>query len=508
MLDMQTTRKALILVVLAMMLASARAMAANVPVTVTITKVTNISAGDVFSRPDFFARINIAGASFESPRINNTANIEPGWTFTTTLRQSANPIPIRIEIWDSDTAFEFGDDLVDVDPDVCAGSFWFGCANLITNRPDADTRGLDLDLDLTTRTWKGFSSSPTADASGSGTAETCVEGTESDSAKVCFTIVIGDAVPEVFVVTKTDDTNNKQCLPTDCSLREAVAAASDGDTVIVPDLGRYLLTYKGPSDDPGHLKITQKDLKICGRDEDGGAVILQTVEDRRVFEIHGGASVDMCNLTISGGTAGPSTAVPGHLHGGGIHNHGTATLWNVTISNNKAPYTSVGGGGGFYNAGVANLTNVTISQNTANIGAGGIEGSGTTNLTNTLIANNTGPAGNCTAQGLDPKEGGNLQFPGTTCGTAIPTAPALPISAADTKETYPLRQQGGAIDGGTNTGCPSKDQLGLQRPSDGNNDGNSICDVGAREMPPGITLPVEPEGITMSSSPRSPHPAH
>jgi CSLREA domain-containing protein len=542
---MQTIRKVLVLIVLAWMLASTEAMAAVVPVTVTIATVTNISAGDPLGgAPDFYARVNIAGQIFESLPINDTAIIAPGWTFTASLRTSVlgNLVPIRIEIWDSDDSFGFGPDLVDVDPDLCAGNFPFGlgCSFATVNRPIADTRGLDLTLDPTTGAWKGFSSSPTADAAGGGTTPTCATGTESESATVCFTITVGAPTPEELVVTKLDDTNNGRCLLNDCSLREAVNAAWNGDTVTVPDLGKpYSLTYSRvpsppptPSDEPGHLKITQQNLTICGRD--GGAVIQQTLADTRVIDIHAGASVDICNLTIMGGAAGrTSTAEINHLHGGGIHNHGKVTLRNVTLSYNRAPYTTVGGGGGLFNAGIANLLNVTISQNTANSGAGGIESNFASNpfsetrLRNTLIANNTGyplaPSaplpGNCNpAQGLNAagnvngffNDGGNLQFPGATCGTAIPIAPAQPISAPVTKGTYPLTNQGLAIDGGTNMGCPSKDQLGVPRPQDGNNDTNRVCDVGALEMLPGITLPGGPEvgGTTRSSLPSSPHPAH
>jgi CSLREA domain-containing protein len=540
---MRTIRKRLVLIILAMSLAGSEAMAAVIPVTVAITAVTNISAGDGWGNlPDFYARINIAGQSHKTPTVIDTASVFPvaggGWSFEAfvSTRMSGKLIPIRIEIWDWDPAILQGaDDLVDVDPDECPA--WVGCSFATVDRPPADTRGLDLTLDLTTGAFKGYSSSPIADASGGGTTPVtpvCATGTESEAAAVCFTITVDKtrATPEELVVTKREDTDKGRCLQNDCSLREAVNAAWLGDTVAVPDLGgSYLLTYRGvlsvppvPSDEPGHLKITQK-LKICGRD--GGAVIVQTLANTRVFDIHGGADVEICNLTITGGTAGlTSTAAANHLHGGGIHNHGTATLRNVTISNNSAPYdVAVGGGAGFYNAGNAYLDNVTITQNTANSGAGGIESniatntSGETHLRNTLIANNTGNPlpGNCNpAQGFNSTgnvkgffdQGGNLQFPGTSCGTAIPTAPTQPISAPDTKGTYPLTAQGGAIDGGT-TPCPSKDQLGLQRPLDGNNDGNPVCDVGAREMPPGVSLPQGPPGLgTTISSPLSPHPAH
>ncbi|TIP27006.1 MAG: CSLREA domain-containing protein [Mesorhizobium sp.] len=493
---MRTIQKytVVILAALATMFDCSGAMGGDVPVTVTITSVTNISAGDFAGGdPDFFTRIRIAGSSFESGYINNAAAITPGWTFTRTfpMGTTGNRIPIRIEILDFDGATS-AHDLIDVDPDVCnAGLIGFGCTYVTVNRPGADTRGLDLTLDLTTGLWTGFSSASAADAAGSGTTPTCVAGDEGESATICLSITLGS---EEFVVTKTDDTNDGLCEPTDCSLREALSAAGDGDTVILPDFGwpqPYTLTFQSgtvppddPADEPGHLKITQKDLKIKGPAT--GAIIKQTHAHTRVFDIHDTArGVEISNLTITGGQAGlTSTAAPTHLHGGGIHNHGDVTLRNVTISNNNAHIANVavGGGGGFYNAGTAKLINVTIAYNAAVSRAGGIDGMATS-LTNTLVVNNTGPDGNCRASAVGGGGGGNLQFPGATCGQSVSSAPALPVYAPDAEGTYPLvpLQQGGAIDAGTNIDCPPTDQLGFVRPFDGNGDGNPICDIGARE---------------------------
>ena len=48
----------------------------------------------------------------------------------------------------------------------------------------------------------------------------------------------------------------------------------------------------------------------------------------------------LSNVTLTGGEAGDnSTAVPGHIHGGGIHNHGTVRLVNVTMTGNHATST-------------------------------------------------------------------------------------------------------------------------------------------------------------------------
>ena len=50
--------------VFVMLALPAVANAARVPVTVTITSVTNVSAGDLFDGPDFLTRINIANGTW------------------------------------------------------------------------------------------------------------------------------------------------------------------------------------------------------------------------------------------------------------------------------------------------------------------------------------------------------------------------------------------------------------------------------------------------------------
>jgi CSLREA domain-containing protein len=529
-----------ILAVVATVLTPARAFGSMVTVTVTIVRVTDVSVNDATGAPDFYARVNISDAWFGSSRIDNTSTIRPGWAFPRTISTTTTGgrIPIRIEIWDFD-GIGSADDLIDVDPDTCIpGPVLSGCAIMTVGRPATDDRGIDITLDLKTGAFTPASSS--GDAAGTaGNTPTCTTGADSESATVCFTITIGAAGPETLLVTKIDDTNDGRCALFDCSLREAVTAASDGDTVAIPDLGQpYSLFFQGTvtsplnggplqSDEPGHLKITQKDLKIRGPPM--GAIIRQTIQPTRVrvFDIHEGASVHISNLTITGGRAGhTSTAAPSHLHGGGIHNHGTVKLTNVTITGNSAPEpTGPNGGGGLYNAGVAELVNVTIAENTAVARAGGIDGLNiaaatattppiTQTLKNTLIVDNGGPDGNCRDQAITATTmDGNLQFPGTTCGTVIAVAPARPVLARDpgAKDTYPLAAlpQGGAIDAGITDPavCPPIDQLGTSRPFDGNRDGTPACDIGAREDDTGVlqqpvdTTTGQPGSVTIGFNP-------
>ena len=109
----------------------------------------------------------------------------------------------------------------------------------------------------------------------------------------------------------------------------------------------------------------------------------------------------------------------------------------------------MGGGGGFYNAGTAELTNVTDRRNDATVRAGGIAGAPVT-LHNTLIAHNTGANGNC--HGAQTNGGGNLEFPGATCG--VPVAARAPIGPLPFSGVFELLPGSEAIDTGTGTAPP------------------------------------------------------
>jgi CSLREA domain-containing protein len=275
-----------------------------------------------------------------------------------------------------------------------------------------------------------------------------------------------------LTVTKTADTNDGVC-DADCSLREAVVAAAPGDTITVP-AGTYTLSLS-------HLFIN-KNLTINGSGM-GSTIIEQMNPNFRVIDIGnpGGAApvVSISRMTVKGGHAispSNSEALPGHIHGAGIHNHGILTLTNVTITGNVA---QPDGGGGFWNAGTATIVNTTIADNSAPMGFGGGLGGAALTLTNTIVANNIG--GNCTAT-ITITGSNNLQFPGTTCAGPITTAD--PMLGPLTTGVYPLLAGSPAIDTGTNTGCPATDEPGTARPQ------GAACDIGAFEFVPAPTAPM------------------
>ncbi len=104
------------------------------------------------------------------------------------------------------------------------------------------------------------------------------------------------------------------------------------------------------------------------------------------FTIESGATVSLDQLTVENGEG---------YAGGGIHNDGTLTVTDSTITGNTADLV---GGGGIYNAsGTLTVTDSTISYNTANSGGDGGGGiynyGGPLTVTDSTISNNTAPDG-------------------------------------------------------------------------------------------------------------------
>lgn len=149
------------------------------------------------------------------------------------------------------------------------------------------------------------------------------------------------------------------------------------------------------------------------------------------------------------------------------------------------------------------LTNVTIVGNTGGAGweapaaALNVYGSNTTvTLVNTaLIGNRIGPVGgakNCVAfSGSQLISQGNNLF-GDLAGCNISLQASDQV--ADNALLLPTTDNGGGlptmkpridsmlVDMGAAGACPDADARGVPRPEDGNEDGNSQCDIGAFEL--------------------------
>ncbi|HEX5037960.1 MAG TPA: right-handed parallel beta-helix repeat-containing protein [bacterium] len=235
-------------------------------------------------------------------------------------------------------------------------------------------------------------------------------------------------------------------------------------------------------------------------------------------------AVPIGNTTIAGNRAkGTSLLFPGKdSAGGGIVNMPglNMNLVNVTLSGNEAD----GDGGGIANQGNVALTNATVAGNVADANAAGLsggDGGGLWNnpavptssfaLRNSIVAGNqddsagheapdclsdftvSGNHFTVTGPNLVQNDGGceilgdtgsvlsdDPQF--DTAGLADNEGPVVgnPDGGA-VLQTIALQSGSPAIDGGSDAGCASTDERGIDRPVDGNGDGEARCDLGAFE---------------------------
>jgi large repetitive protein len=161
-----------------------------------------------------------------------------------------------------------------------------------------------------------------------------------------------------LVVTKAEDSDDGIC-NSDCSLREAISAASSGDLITFSSffLTRQTIFLNGTS-----LTVNEN-ITISGP----GSRNLQIsgVHSSRIFNIEYGFIVNISGMTILHGRA------PGF--GGGILNLGITTLSDLIISENEAATTEgLGSGGGVFNGGALTLINSEITKNSIfNFGDGG-----------------------------------------------------------------------------------------------------------------------------------------
>lgn len=199
-------------------------------------------------------------------------------------------------------------------------------------------------------------------------------------------VLTASAQAATYTVTKTADTNDGVC-NTDCSLREAIAAANAtgaNDTV------EFDAAVFGT---PQTITLGGTELLIANNGTlaiNGPGASQLTVSGNnasRVFLIGGGTAA-ISGITVSGGNGiSPNTS----NNGGGILNFGSLTLTNATVSNNTAAFV----GGGISNWGfnsTLTVTNSTVSNNRSTGNSGGgiyATGGGTLTVTNSTISGNS-----------------------------------------------------------------------------------------------------------------------
>src|SRR6266480_1578395 len=199
------------------------------------------------------------------------------------------------------------------------------------------------------------------------------------------------------------------------SLRQALADATDGDTInFDASVGSVTLTT-------AELAIT-KNVTLSGAPQ-MVTVARASQTEFRIFHVLPGHSVEIDGLTISGGhitgdngggilndnstlTIAHCTvngnaivsASSGNNFGGGIHNSGTMTLNQVIVNNNNAVYCQCGNGvpsgGGISNTGTMIINAGTVQSNMGYWFAGGIYNTGMLTITGSTISDNqTGDTG-------------------------------------------------------------------------------------------------------------------
>jgi hypothetical protein len=324
-----------------------------------------------------------------------------------------------------------------------------------------------------------------------------------------------------LVVTTSDDGNDGECV-VDCTLREALATAPAGETVVVP-AGFYEVT--------NGLTIG-RDVTIAGDGARSTTIRLADTASGRVLFVDSLADAGISGVTITGGN-GPTlpgggilveagaglhladSAVEGNTadRGGGIFSSGTLVIERSTIARNSAVGETTGFGGGIQvGGGTASLVNSTVSGNSADVQGAGIWTQANLDLTNVTIADNFGAGLHQQFAGAERTLATNLllarNFGGNCAGTTPviestnglsddgacefdgPDNQVVPDSRLDfltdnggeTDTQAPLFDSP-AVDTGA-TPCVTTDQRGVDRPQ------GDDCDIGAVEVIPPATLTV------------------
>ena len=154
----------------------------------------------------------------------------------------------------------------------------------------------------------------------------------------------------VWTVTSLEDPGIGDCTSDACTLRQALAAAGNGDKIVFKGnlSGTIVLTV-------GFLPFFTSDVTVDG----GGRITIDAQDGGRVLAVADGRTVNLVGLTLTGGLS---------TDGAGILNAGTLTVSNSTITRNE----STGNGGGITNTGTLTLVSTTVSVNNAQQSGGGI----------------------------------------------------------------------------------------------------------------------------------------
>jgi len=183
---------------------------------------------------------------------------------------------------------------------------------------------------------------------------------------------IGAVEKPHWLVTSTNDPASgtpSNCPGPACRLRDALAAAANGDLI-------HFAVGQDQTITLGSTLTVDTSLIIDGAGSPG-LTISGDNQQHQVFSVNGGANATFAHLTIANGFGGSA--------GGGINadSSATVTVDACTLSNNSAE-----GGGAIFSAGTLKVVNSTFS---GNLSAGGsaIYSDGTLDVVNSTFSGNT-----------------------------------------------------------------------------------------------------------------------
>ncbi|MEM7736157.1 MAG: choice-of-anchor Q domain-containing protein [Deinococcota bacterium] len=189
---------------------------------------------------------------------------------------------------------------------------------------------------------------------------------------VVIIVALSWAQAATWVVTKVADTNDGVC-DVDCSLREAVAAAADGDTItFIAGLSGQRIVLSGTE-----IVVPQANLTI-----DASAlatpVIVEAGGSSRIFNQTNNLGVFTLNgLELSGGSSARD--------GGAVYSSSNISIFNSTIYKNQARDS----GGGIYSDGNIILDKSQVTGNRADSLGGGLFGAASIDIKDSVISVNT-----------------------------------------------------------------------------------------------------------------------
>ncbi len=296
----------------------------------------------------------------------------------------------------------------------------------------------------------------------------------------CWLGLAGAARADVIDVTRHDDPAGNGNCPLDCSLRQAIEAAHDGDTVhlfgsssasATYSLTRGTLLVNKPltitGGGPAHTTIDGQDNQSQRiMKAQSSAVVISGVTFANAFQdsdevtssvplAHNGgaalfnesASVTLDNVAFTGNYSAVSV-------GGAVSNRGTLTMTDVDFLANGAYY----GAGVFAATGTVTATSVTFRDGTQGVSAGGamyVLGA-TVSLTNATVVRNG--ASNSIGGGL-VNQAGNLALQNVTLQDnfrgGVETGQGATTSARNTifGMGYAVGSDGSCSHPGRNTGA-------------------------------------------------------